>query len=94
MISINISVIAVQTVNELNTKHIYQLSVSEDLLSGIIPLAVNYRIDHKYQKLLNIPLLSTGYNAVLVPRRTVIGKLQSIKIENVDVSNISWLKQN
>ena len=52
------SVIAVQTPTELNTKHIYQLNASEDLPSGIIPLAVDHRIDHKYPKLLNIPLLT------------------------------------
>ena len=40
-----ISIIAVQTPTELNTKHIYQLNAANDLPSGIISLAVNHRID-------------------------------------------------
>ena len=79
---------------ELNTKHIYQLNATKDLPSGIILLAANHRIDHKYPKLLNISLLNTEYDAVHLLRKTVICKLLPIEIENIEVSNILWTKEN
>ena len=72
----SISVMAVQAPSELNTKYIYQLNTTDDLPSGIIPLAFNRRIDHKYPKLLNIPLLNTEYNAVHIPRKN-LGKIKT-----------------
>ena len=57
----------VQTPIELNTKDIYQLNASDDILSGIILLAVKNRIHHEYPKLLKIPLLNTKYDRVQVP---------------------------
>ena len=51
----SISVISVQVPTELNTKHLYQMGVTDDLPSGIIPLAVDHKINHKYPKLLKIP---------------------------------------
>ena len=74
------SVIAVQVLAEPNTKHIYQLNSSDDLPSGNILLALDNRIDHKYTKLLNIPLHDTEYDAVHMPIKTVIGKLQPLDI--------------
>ena len=65
----SILVIAVQSLTELNTKHIYQLKASDDLPSGLISLAVNHRIHDKYQKLLNIPQLNTDYDTVHIPRK-------------------------
>ena len=41
-----------------------------------IPLMVNIRVDHMYQNLLDIPPFNTEFNAVHVPRKTVIGKLE------------------
>ena len=74
----------------LNTKHHYQLNAADDLSSGIIPLAVDHKIDHTYPKLLKIPLLNTEHNTVHNPRKTIIGNLQPIEIEDFEVSNISW----
>ena len=33
---------------KLDTKHLYKLGATDDLPSGIIPLAVDQKIDHKY----------------------------------------------
>ena len=90
----SISVIAVQAPTELNTKHIYQLNASGDLLSGIIPFAVDHRIHYKYPKLLNLPLLNTEFDTVHVPRKTMLGTLHPIEIKNKEVSNIAWTKEN
>ena len=60
----SICIIAVQAPSELNTKYIYQLNATDDLLSGIIPLAVNHTIDHKFPQLMNIPLLNIEYAAI------------------------------
>ena len=68
----SISVIAVQAPTELNTQHIYQLNASDDLLSGIIPLAVNHRIHEKYQKMLEIFLLNTEHDTIHILRKTII----------------------
>ena len=40
---------------ELDMKHIYHFDVTVNLPSGIIPLAVYHKIDHKHSELLNIP---------------------------------------
>ena len=50
----SISVITVQTPTELNTKHTYAFDASDDLPLGHIPLSVVHKINHKYQKSLNI----------------------------------------
>ena len=71
-------------------KHSYQLDATDDLPPDIIPLVVDHKIDHKYPKLLKIPLLNTQYNTVHIPRKTIIGKLQPIEVEDFEVSSISW----
>ena len=67
----SISIIAVQAPTELNTQDIYQLNASVYLPSGIIPLAVNYRIHHKCQYWSSILIFNTAYDAVHVPRKTM-----------------------
>ena len=62
----------------------------DDLLSGILPLAV----DHKYPSLLKIPLPNTEYNTIHVPRKAIIGKLQPIEIEDIEVSDVLWTKDD
>ena len=44
--------------------------------------------------MLNIPLLNTDCDAAYVPRKTVIGKLQPIEIEDIEISNVSWTKEH
>ena len=63
-----ITVISVQAPIELNTKYINQLDAVDDLPSGIIPLAVDHKIDHKYPKLLRTSLLNTEYDTIYIPR--------------------------
>ena len=84
----------VQAPTKLSQKYIYELNATDDLPSGIIPLAVDHRIDNKYPNPLNIPLQNTEYNTNHIPRKTIIGKLQAIEIEDIEVSNISWTKDN
>ena len=86
----SISVISVQAPTELNTRHLYQLDVTGDLPPGIIPLAVICKIDHKYPKLLQIPLLNTEHNSVHILGKTITGKLLPIDVTDLKVSNISW----
>ena len=57
----SISITSVQAPTELNTKHIYKLNPADDP-SGIISLAVDHKIDHKYPKLLKILFLNTEHN--------------------------------
>ena len=71
-------------------RHLYQLDDIDDLLSGVMYLAVDHKIDHKYPKLLKIPLLNKDYNTFHIPRKTIIGKLQSLDVADFKVSNISW----
>ena len=85
----NIFVISVQALARPNTKHIYQLDVTNDLISGIITLTVDHKIDHKHPKLLKIPLINTEHHAVHFLRKTIPGNLQPIKVEDFKVSNIS-----
>ena len=85
----SISVISIQAATELKTKHLYQLDTVDDLPLGIIPLAMNHKID-KYPKLMKVPLLNTEQDTVHIPRKTVIGSLQPIEVEDFEVSNISW----
>ena len=70
------------------TEHLYQLDATDELLSGILPLAVNHKIDYKYPKLLKIPLLNTEHNTVHILIKTVIGTLQPVN-KDFEVSNIS-----
>ena len=60
----NVSIISVQAPMDLNTRHLYQLNATDNLPPGIIPMAVDLKIDHKYPKLLCITLLSMEYNTV------------------------------
>ena len=46
----SISLIMVQTPVELDTEDIYTLNASDNLPSGIFPLAVDFKNDHKYPK--------------------------------------------
>ena len=71
----SVSVISVKAPTELNTRHLYQLDATDNLAPDIIPLEVDHKIDHKYPKLLGIPLLNTENNAVQIPRKTIIGRL-------------------
>ena len=80
---------SVQASTELDMKHLYQLDAVDDLPSGIIPLAVDHKIDHEYPKLLKTPLLNTKHSKVHIPRKTVIGNVQPIDVEDFEVSNIS-----
>ena len=57
-------------------------------------LTVDHRIDHKYLKLLNISLLNKEYDTMHITRKTIIGKLQPIEIEDIEFSNVSWTKEN
>ena len=86
----SVSVISVKTPTELTTRHLYQLDTADNLPSGIIPLAVDHIIDHKYHKLLRIPLLSRENNIVQIPRKTIIDKLQPIDVAYSKVNKISW----
>ena len=45
-------------------KVMYLLLFSDDLPLGLILLAVNQRIHHKYTELLNIPLLNIEYDTL------------------------------
>ena len=86
----SISILSVQAPAVLNTKPLYQLDFIGDQPSGIIPLAVHHKIDHKYPKLMMIPLLHTENNTVNIPRKNVIGNLQPIAVEDFEVSSFLW----
>ena len=88
----SILVITIQASTELSTQHIYQLNTSVDLLSGLIPLAVDHRIHHKYLQLLSTSIPSKTYDAAHVPKSTIIGTLYPIEIKDTEVSDISWTK--
>ena len=46
----SMSVIMVQAPTEFDKQHIYTINSSDDLPLGLIPLAINHEIDHKYPK--------------------------------------------
>ena len=64
----SVSVISVKAPTQLNTRHLYQLDTTDKLPLGIIPMALDHKINHKYPKLLRIPLLSTENNTVQIPK--------------------------
>ena len=55
----SISIIIVQAPINLEPQCICEFSTSNDLPLGLIPLAVNHKINHKYPKLLNTYILNT-----------------------------------
>ena len=57
-------------------------------------MAVDHKIDHTYPKLLKIPLHNTEYDTIHITRKSVIGRLQPIEIEDIKVSNILWTKDD
>ena len=69
---------------ESDTQHIYTFDTSDDLPLGLILLAVDHKIDHKYPKSLSIPMLNTAYNRVHIPRATLISTLNPVEIENTE----------
>ena len=88
----SISVITLQASTELNTQHIYKLNTIDDLQSGFIPLAVDHRTHQKYQNLLSIPILNTEYDAVFIPRTTVIGTVHPLEIDVIEICDIFWTR--
>ena len=50
---------------------------------------MEHKID-KYPKLLKIPLPNTEHNTSHIPRITIIGNVQPIDVEDLEVINISW----
>ena len=85
----SILIILVQAPTEWNTWLLFQLDATDDLPSGIIPFAVDHKIDYKYPKLLQIPLPNTMQNTVHIPRKTVIGKFQPVDVADLKISNMS-----
>ena len=75
----SVSIITVQAPTVLKPHHIYKFSASNDLPLGLIPLAVNHKINHNYLKLLSISTLSTVYSRVYVPGSAVLGTLKPIE---------------
>ena len=83
------------SINSSNTswlKHIYTFDASIDLPFSLIPLTVDYKINHKYPKALGIPMLNSAYDRDCIPRVTMFGMLYLIEIKSTGVSNISWTK--
>ena len=64
----------------------------DDLPLGLIPLAVDHKINHKYQRLLSIPTLNTACDRVNIPKATVISTLNPVETESTEISNISLTK--
>ena len=85
----SISVISVKAPTRLNTRHLYQLDATDNLSPGIIPLAVDHKIDHKYLKLRQIPLLNMGHNTVQIQRNTVKGRLQPTDITESSIPKLT-----
>ena len=85
----SISVLIVQAPTELNTQHIYALNASGNPPSGLIPLAVDNKIKHKYPNALNIPIHNTEFGRICIARATVLSILNPIEIEIIDVIYIS-----
>ena len=66
------------------------IETTDNLTSGIIPLAVDHKIDPKYPKLLWIPQTKIEHNTVQSSRKTILGKLQPIDVTDSKVNNFSW----
>ena len=90
MPSRGVPLITLKAPTELNARYLYQLDAADNLPPSIIPLAVDQKIDHKYPKLLRIPLLTMEHNILQIPRKTTIGILQPIDVTDYKVNNISW----
>ena len=86
-----ISIHTVQTPTEVKPKY-YKPSTSDDLPSDLIPLAVSHKINHKYPKLLNIPILNMTDSRIYILKSTIFRMLKPVEIENLEISEISWIK--
>ena len=86
----SVSVISVKGPTEVNTRYLYQLDAADNLPPGIISLAVDHKIDHRYPKLLQKPLINMEHNTVDIPIKAVICKLKPIDVTDAEVNNISW----
>ena len=51
---------------------------------------MDHKTDHKYPKLLKIPLLNIEHETGYILTKTIIGNLQPIEMEGLKVCNISW----
>ena len=82
----------VETPTELDTQQIYTHDTSDDLPLGLIPLAVDHKINNKYPKSLHIPILNNAYTRVCILRATMPGIFNAFEIKSTQISNISWTK--
>ena len=65
------------------------MDATDDFPPSIIPLALDHEIDHRYPKLLKIPLLNAEHNTVHIPRKIIIDTLQPIDVADLKISKIS-----
>ena len=84
-------IIKLQVPTELKPQYIYELCTSDDLPSGFIPITIDRKINHKYPKLLNIPILNM-VTTVYKPKSMVFRALKPVRIESAEISQTSWIK--
>ena len=63
---------------------------SIDFLPELIPLAVDHKINHKYQKLLEIPILI--WHTEYMPKSFAFRTLEPVKIDSAGIGVILWTK--
>ena len=80
-----ILIITLQAPTELKPQYISEISVSNDLLSELISLAVDHKINDKYSNLLNIPILIMAHSRVYIPKLIVFGKLKTVEIDSAEL---------
>ena len=83
--------ITVKSQPQLNHDSIHGIQFNRQLPSGIVPLDITHKLNHKHPRKLLIPLLNISHNEVKIPKNTILGSISSIT--DVDtIQEVLWQK--
>ena len=83
--------ITVKSLPHLNHESLHKIQFDRHLPSGIVPLDITHKLNHKHPGELLIPLLNISHKEVKMPKNTILGSINSIN--DVDtIQEVSWQK--
>ena len=87
--STSITWISVQTLQNIDTSSLFEISLDRQLPKGIIPLDMLHNISHKQPCDIVIPLLSMAHTDVELLKNTVLGLFNRVNDAN-HIQELSW----
>ena len=83
--------ITVKSPPYLNHDSLHETQFDRQLPSGIVPLNIAHKLNHKYPWELLIPLLNISNKEVKIPKNTILGSINPITdVDTIQV--VSWQK--